>query len=93
LTLDRRRRDVVLRLNGDRARDLGKSADLWYGPDAELLDSREAALPLTVKRSTLLSWAREGPVPVVRLGPRHFRWARRLLREIRDAALDPRRRI
>lgn len=69
------------------------SADLWHGPDDELLDSRDAALLLTVKRSTLLSWAREGRVPVVRLGPRHLRWTRPLLREIRDAALDPGHRI
>ena len=43
---------------------------------------------LTVKPSTLLAWARDGRVPVLRLGPRHLRWTRPLLREIRDAALD-----
>lgn len=86
-------RDAVRRMNGRRSRDVERAADLWRGPDDELLDSREAALLLTVKRSTLLSWAREGRVPVVRLGPRHLRWTRPLLREIRDAALDPGRRI
>jgi len=80
-------------MNGRRRPDVENAADLWRGPDDELLDSREAALLLTVKRSTLLSWAREGRVPVVRLGPRHLRWTRPLLREIRDAALDPARRI
>jgi excisionase family DNA binding protein len=81
-------------LNADEAPDaVQNSADLWRGPDDELLDSREAAMLLTVKRSTLLSWAREGRVPVVRLGPRHLRWTRPLLREIRDSALDPGRRF
>lgn len=80
-------------MNGMRRRDVENPADLWHGPDDELLESREAALVLTVKRSTLLSWARDGRVPVVRLGPRHLRWTRPLLREIRDAALGPGRRI
>jgi len=78
-----------VRKNGD----VEDAADLWRGPDDELLDAREAAVLLTVKPSTLLLWAREGRVPVVRLGPRHLRWTRPLLREIRDAALDPGCRI
>jgi excisionase family DNA binding protein len=61
----------------------------WDGSPDELLDAREAAALLTVKASTLLAWAREGRVPVVRLGPRHLRWTRPMLRAIRDAALDP----
>jgi excisionase family DNA binding protein len=61
----------------------------WDGPDDELLPAREAAVLLSVKPSTLLAWAREGRVPVYRLGLRHLRWGRPLLREIRDAALDP----
>jgi hypothetical protein len=80
------------RLNGRREED-ENGADLWRGPDDQLLDARDAAVLLTVKPSTLLSWAREGRVPVVRLGPRHLRWTRPLLRQIRDAALDPGRRI
>jgi excisionase family DNA binding protein len=87
-----RNRDAARRMNG-RRRDIEHAADLWRGPDDELLGAREASVLLTVKRSTLLSWAREGRVPVVRLGPRHLRWTRPLLREIRDAALDPGRRI
>ena len=57
----------------------------WEGPDDELLDCRQAAALLTVKPSTLAFWAREGRVPVIRLGPRATRWTRPLLREIRDA--------
>ena len=87
-----RNRDAARRMNG-RRRDLETAADLWRGPDDELLSAREAAVLLTVKRSTLLSWARERRVPVVRLAPRHLRWTRPLLREIRDAAVDPGRRI
>jgi excisionase family DNA binding protein len=87
-----RNRDAAHRTNG-RRRAIEHPADLWRGPDDELLGAREASVLLTVKRSTLLSWAREGRVPVVRLGPRHLRWTRPLLREIRDAALDPGRRI
>ncbi len=68
---------------------LESGSDLWRGPDDELLGAREAAVLLTVKPSTLLAWARDGRVPVLRLGPRHLRWTRPLLREIRDAALDP----
>jgi len=83
----------TLPMNGRRKRDFENVADLWCGPDDELLDAREAAVLLTVKPSTLLSWARERRVPVVRLGPRHLRWTRPLLREIRDSALDPGRRI
>jgi excisionase family DNA binding protein len=59
----------------------------WAGSDDELLDARQAADLLTIKPSTLLSWAREGRIPVVRLGPRHLRWTRPLLRKIRDGAL------
>jgi excisionase family DNA binding protein len=87
-----RDRESARRMNGGK-RDLENPADLWRGPDDELLSVREAAVLLTVKQSTLLSWAREGRVPVLRLGPRHLRWTRPLLREIRDAALDPGRRI
>jgi hypothetical protein len=32
---------------------------------------------------------RERRIAVIRLGPRHLRWTRPMLREIRDAALDP----
>ena len=59
----------------------------WLGCDDELLDAREAAALLSVRPSTLLAWARDGRVPVYRLGPRHLRWTRPLLRQIRDAAL------
>jgi excisionase family DNA binding protein len=65
----------------------------WLGCDDELLDAREAALLLSVKASTLLAWARDGRIPVIRLGPRHLRWTRPMLRQIRDGALDPGRRI
>jgi excisionase family DNA binding protein len=65
----------------------------WSGCDDELLDARKAAELLTVKPSTLLAWARDGRVPVHRLGPRHLRWTRPLLRQIRDAALEPTSRI
>jgi len=54
----------------------------WDGPDDELLDARQAAGLLTVKPSTLLHWARVGTVPCVRLGPRHLRWTRPMLREV-----------
>jgi len=60
----------------------------WSGSDEELLNAREAGLLLTVKPSTLLAWAREGRVPVIRLGPRHLRWTRVMLREIRDSAIE-----
>ncbi len=60
----------------------------WEGPDDELLNVAQAAALLTVKPSTLSYWAREGRVPVIRLGPRATRWTRPLLREIRNAALD-----
>jgi excisionase family DNA binding protein len=92
LSLGARHGDAARRING-RRREIANAADLWRGPDDELLSVREAAVLLTVKQSTLLSWARERRVPVVRLGPRHLRWTRPLLREIRDAALDPGRRI
>ena len=85
-------RDAARRMDG-RTPNIENAADLWRGPDDELLCVREAAVLLTVKQSTLLSWARERRVPVVRLGPRHLRWTRPLLREIRDAALDPGRHI
>jgi predicted site-specific integrase-resolvase len=65
----------------------------WVGCEDELLDARAAAELLTVRPTTLLAWAREGRVPVIRLGPRHLRWTRPMLREIRDGALDPGRRI
>jgi hypothetical protein len=65
----------------------------WEGSDDELLDARQASALLTVKPSTLLGWTREGRVPVVRLGPRHLRWTRPLLREIRDGAVDLGRRF
>jgi excisionase family DNA binding protein len=61
----------------------------WDGADDELLTAREAAALLTVKPSTLLAWARDRRVPTIRLGPRHLRWSRPLLRQIRDQALDP----
>ena len=83
----------ALRRVSETSARVESSADLWCGPDDELLDSRDAALLLTVKRSTLLAWVRDGRVPVVRLGPRHLRWTRPLLREIREAALDPGRRF
>lgn len=60
----------------------------WDGSSDELLTPKQAAELLTIKPSTLLGWAREGRVPVVRLGPRHLRWTRPLLRQIRDDALD-----
>jgi hypothetical protein len=63
------------------------------GSEDELLDARSAAALLTVRPSTLLAWARDGRVPVIRLGPRHLRWTRPMLRKIRDDALDPGRRI
>jgi hypothetical protein len=53
----------------------------WEGPDEELLDADAAAALLTVKPSTLRAWAREGAVPVVRLG-RLMRWTRPMLRAI-----------
>jgi excisionase family DNA binding protein len=62
-------------------------------PEDELLDVREAAALLAVKSSTLLAWARDGRGPVIRLGPRHLRWMRPMLRQIRDVPLDPGRRI
>lgn len=65
----------------------------WEGSDDELLNVAQAAALLTVKPSTLRYWAAEGRVPVIRLGPRHLRWTRPLLREIRDAAHAPARRI
>jgi excisionase family DNA binding protein len=65
----------------------------WSGPADELLDARQAAALLTVKPSTLLAWARDGRVPVHRLGPRHLRWTRSLLRQIRDDALQSAIRI
>jgi len=65
----------------------------WVGRDDELLDAGQAAELLTIKKSTLLGWAREGRVPCIRLGPRHLRWTRPLLREIRDRSLDPGRRF
>jgi excisionase family DNA binding protein len=92
LSLGARHVDAARRIHG-RRREIDNAAELWRGPDDELLNVREAAVLLTVKQSTLLSWARERRVPVVRLGPRHLRWTRPLLREIRDAALDPGRRI
>ena len=55
----------------------------WDGSDDELLDVRQAAALLTLKPSTLSAWARDGRVPVIRLGPRAHRWTRPLLREIR----------
>jgi excisionase family DNA binding protein len=91
LSPDARESDAARGMN--RRRDVETAADLWRGPDDELLNAREAAVLLTVKQSTLLAWARERRVPVVRLGPRHLRWTRPLLREIRDTALDPGRRI
>jgi hypothetical protein len=67
----------------------GRSENVtWEGSDDELLDVRQAAALLTVKPSTLAYWAREGRVPVIRLGPRATRWTRPLLRGVRDAALD-----
>jgi hypothetical protein len=65
----------------------------WDGSDDELLDARQAAALLTVKASTLLAWAREERVPCIRLGPRHLRWTRPLLRQMRDESLDPGRRF
>jgi hypothetical protein len=66
----------------------------WDGSDDELLDAREAAALLTVKASTtLLAWAREERVPCIRLGPRHLRWTRPLLRQVRDESLDPGKRF
>jgi hypothetical protein len=65
----------------------------WDGSDDELLDARQAAALLTVKASTLLAWAREERVPCIRLGPRHLRWTRPLLRQVRDESLDPGRRF
>lgn len=69
------------------------SAVRWDGADDELLNARQAAALLTVKTSTLLAWARDGRIPTIRLGPRHLRWSRPLLRQIRDNALDPGRRF
>lgn len=60
----------------------------WAGPEEELLDVKVAAALLTVKPSTLASWAREGRVPVVRLGPRATRWTRSMLREIVAQRVD-----
>jgi excisionase family DNA binding protein len=60
----------------------------WDGPDDEMLTPAAAAALLTVKKSTLLAWARDGRIPVHRLGPKHLRWTRPLLRQIRDRALD-----
>jgi hypothetical protein len=65
----------------------------WDGSDDELLDARQAAALLTVKASTLLAWAREERVPCIRLGPRHLRWTRPLLRQVRDESLYPGRRF
>jgi hypothetical protein len=81
--------------NAARARRCPVTSPVTWdgGPDDELLDARQAATLLTVKPSTLLAWAREGRVPVVRLGPRHLRWTRPLPREIRDAAVDVGRRF
>jgi excisionase family DNA binding protein len=71
----------------------GSKPDLWFGSDDQLLNAVEAAELLTIRKSTLLFWAREGRVPCIRLGPRHLRWTRPLLREIRDRALVPGRRF
>jgi predicted DNA-binding transcriptional regulator AlpA len=60
----------------------------WAGPEEELLDVKVAAALLTVKPSTLAAWAREGRVPVVRLGPRATRWTRSMLREIVAQRVD-----
>lgn len=60
----------------------------WAGPEEELLDVKVAAALLTVKPSTLAAWAREGRVPVVRLGPRATRWTRSMLREIVAQSVD-----
>jgi hypothetical protein len=60
----------------------------WDGSDDELLNANEAAALLTIRPSTLLYWAREQRVPCIRLGPRHLRWTRPLLRQIREGALD-----
>lgn len=70
-----------------RARDRSRAAVSWDGPDEELLDAKQAAALLTVPESTLRTWAREGRVPSIRLGPRAIRWTRPLLRQILDAAL------
>jgi hypothetical protein len=61
----------------------------WDGSEDELLDTRQAAALLTVEASTLLAWAREERVSCIRLGPRHLRWTRPLLRQVRDESLDP----
>ena len=66
----------------------GEVVVTWDGPDDELLDAVRAAKLLTIKSSTLLHWAREGRVPVVRLGPRALRWTRPMLREIVAASLQ-----
>jgi hypothetical protein len=71
----------------------GAGAPKWSGCEDELLDARTAGALLTVNPSTLLTWARDGRVPVIRLGPRHLRWTRPMLRQIRDEALDPGQRI
>ena len=58
-------------------------------PSGMLPADRLNSLIACVAGLIIPTWAREGRVPVVRLGPRHLRWTRPLLREIRDAALDP----
>jgi len=63
-----------------------------YGDDGELLTVDQAAEILKVRPSTLRYWAREGLVPVIRLGPRATRWTRPMLREIVAAKTDPGRR-
>lgn len=88
-----RRRSSVSTSSTNPAREVPVRGDLWCGSDDELLDVEKAAELLTVKASTLRFWVREGRMPCIRLGPRHLRWTRPLLRQIRDAALDPVERI
>lgn len=84
-----------LRRDVGRARSPNRTTT-WEGSDEELLSPHEAAELLTVSPRTMLSWARAGQVPCIRLAPRLIRWTRPMLREIRDRAIldpegDPRR--
>ena len=93
LTLDERvLRDDSPLTNSSAAANPPRSIALQTAP--RLSPPRRATCSdLKVKASTLLAWAREERVPCIRLGPRHLRWTRALLRQVRDESLDPGRRF
>jgi excisionase family DNA binding protein len=65
----------------------------WDGSEDELLTVDETAVLFKVKPTTVREWVRQGRLPCVRLGPRATRFTRPLLRQFRDANLDPGRAI